>query len=116
MNKLYSDEGSLNNYFAFPKGLLGLGLRDTDKSVYLLLLDRARLSARSGDKWRDAQGRVFLYYPVMDLSADLGCSKAAVCNSLNMLEERDLISRQRQGKGQPHLRQAAAGSQQSRNP
>lgn len=102
MNKLYSDEGSLRCYYAYPKGLMGLGLRDTDKSVYLLLLDRARLSARSGDRWRDSQGRVFLFYPVMDLAADLGCSKAAVCNSLNALEGKDLIFRQRQGMGKPN--------------
>ncbi len=102
MNKLYSDEGSLRCFYAYPKGLMGLGLRDTDKSVYLLLLDRARLSARSGPKWRDSQGRVFLFYPVMDLAADLGCCKAAVCNSLKALEEKDLIFRQRQGMGKPN--------------
>ncbi len=99
MNKLYSDEGSLSCFYAYPKGLMGLGLRDTDKSVYLLLLDRARLSARSGDRWRDDRGRVFLFYPILDLAADLGCSKAAVCNSLKALEEKDLIFRQRQGMG-----------------
>ena len=102
MNKLYSDEGSLRCFYAYPKGLMGLGLGDTDKSVYLLLLDRARLSARSGAKWRDSQGRVFLFYPVLDLAADLGCCKAAVCNSLNALEEKDLIVRQRQGMGRPN--------------
>ena len=101
MNKLYSDEGSLNCYYAYPKGLMGLGLGDTDKCVYLLLLDRARMSARNGDKWRDAQGRVFLCYPVAALARDLGCSESTVYEAMNALEGRDLIYRQRQGRGRP---------------
>ena len=102
MNELYSDEGSLRSYYACPKGLLRLGLGDTDKCVYLLLLDRARLSSRGGDDWRDEQGRVFLIYPIAALARDLGCSKTAVCDSLNALEEKDLISRHRQGLGRPN--------------
>ena len=102
LNKLYTDEESLRCYYAYPKGLLGLRLSDTDKSVYLLLLDRARLSGRSGGDWRDAQGRTFLIYPVASLAKDLGCSKSAVCNSLNVLEKTDLIHRQRLGMGKPN--------------
>ncbi len=102
MNELYSDEGSLRSYYACPKGLLRLGLGDTDKCVYLLLLDRARLSGRSGDGWRDEQGRVFLIYPIAALARDLGCGESAVRSSLRELEEKDLIRRRRQGLGRPN--------------
>ena len=102
MNQLYSDEGSLRSYYVFPKGLLGLGLNDTDKSVYLLLLDRDRLSGRGGADWRDGQGRVFLYYPIASLAGALNCSETAVYNSMNALEKKDLVFRQRQGCGKPN--------------
>ena len=102
MNQLFTDEGSLKNYYAYPKGLLRLGLSDTDKSVYLLLLDRARLSGRGGAAWRDEQGRVYLFYPIASLARDLGCGNTAVYDALNKLEEKDLIFRHRQGWGRPN--------------
>ena len=102
MNHYYSDDRSLPNYYIYPKALLDLALNDTETRAYLLLLNRARLSARSGDDWRDAQGRIYLFYPVSALAGDLACSETIVYKALNTLEEKDLIRRQRMGYGKPN--------------
>lgn len=47
-------------YMAFPRFLLDkVQLSETAKIIYMLLLDRARLSMKN-DGWTDEQGYVFL--------------------------------------------------------
>ncbi len=88
-------------YLILPRGLLRLELSATELSVYMLLLDRARISARS-EAWQDEEGKVFLYYPIVELAKDAGRSGTSVKTALRCLEEKDLIIRKRQRLGRPN--------------
>ena len=94
----YTDAGPTPKFLMYPVGLLKLKLNRRETALYLLLFDRIRLSARN-EGWRDEAGRIWCYYPVRALAADLGCSETTVKNALRRLEELELISRQRQGLG-----------------
>ena len=101
MNDIYTGEFEISNYLIFPRTMLRLGLNATETAVYMLLLDRARLSAQKGG-WKDEMGYVYLFYPILSLSKDLGRGETAVRDALQSLEQRDLICRRRQGRGKPN--------------
>lgn len=90
-------------FFRIPKALIHneefRSLSCDAKLLYGLLLDRMSLSERSG--WRDAQGRVYIFYTQKAISADLGCCRVKVCRLLEELEKAELIERQRLGQGKP---------------
>ena len=88
------------SYMAYPRFLLTMDISETAKLVYVLLLDRARLSMKN-DGWEDEQGHVFIYYTIADLASASGKSEMTVKNALAALEQKNLISRKRQGAGQP---------------
>ena len=101
MNRYLGLGTIMPNYLILPRPLMKLRLTATELWVYLLLLDRARLSFRTS-AWRDRKGRAFLYYPILDLAEAIGCSDTAVKTALRQLEEKDLIRRIRQGRGKPN--------------
>ena len=88
-------------YMAYPKFLLKLNISETAKLVYMLLLDRARLSMKNGD-WQDEQGRVFVLYTIPNLAKDIGKGETTVKKALNQLVQQDLIWKQFQGAGRPN--------------
>lgn len=100
MTVYLTDAGCPAPYMVFPQYLLDMKISETTKLVYMLLLDRARLSLKS-DKWTDASGHTFLYYPVKSLAGALHKSEMTVKNSLAVLEQENLITRVRQGAGMP---------------
>ena len=67
MSRYLTDLNALPEFFMFPKVLLSLDLTYTEAAVYMLLLDRSRISAVT-EGWRDPLGRVFLYYTVRSLA------------------------------------------------
>lgn len=70
------------------------------KILYGLLLDRAALSTRNG--WKDDQGRIFIYFTVKEVMAEMGCCKQKAIRLLDELEDHGgLIERERQGQGKP---------------
>lgn len=77
-----------------------MDISETAKLVYVLLLDRARLSIKN-DGWEDEQGHVFIYYTIEALAEASGKSEMTVKNALAALERQGLISRKRQGAGFP---------------
>jgi len=87
-------------YMAYPRFLLTMDISETAKLVYVLLLDRARLSMKN-ERWEDEQGHVFIYYTIADLASASGKSEMTVKNALAALEQKNLISRKRQGAGLP---------------
>ena len=101
MNDIYTGEFVINNYLIFPRSMLKLGLNATEAAVYMLLLDRAKLSAQKGG-WTDEMGYVYLFYPILSLARDLDRGETAVRTALQSLEQRDLICRRRQGRGKPN--------------
>ena len=87
-------------YMAYPRFLLTMDISETTKLIYVLLLDRARLSMKN-EGWADEQGHVFIYYTIADLASASGKSEMTVKNALTALEQKNLISRKRQGAGLP---------------
>ncbi len=82
----------------FPRFLLDLDIPETSKILYMVLLDRARLSQQN-DGWIDENGNIFLFYTLSNLSEELHKSVTTIKNSLLLLEQHDLISRKQLRKG-----------------
>lgn len=96
---LYPDTG-LPPFLMYPRFLLETDLSDTARLVYILLLDRARLS-QTNPQWQDETGRVFVYYTIPHLAEASGRGQTGVKAALGQLEEAGLILRKRQGMGNP---------------
>lgn len=97
---LYPNTG-LPPFLMYPRFLLERELSDTARLVYILLLDRARLSQNS-PQWQDETGRVFVYYTIPHLAEAAGRGQTGVKAGLRQLEEAGLIFRKRQGMGNPN--------------
>ena len=54
------------------------------KLLYGMMLDRLDLSAKNG--WRDADGRVFIYFTLEDICEKLGCGKDKAMKLLKELK------------------------------
>jgi len=91
----------VRDYLALPRFLLGLDLNATETLVYVLLLDRLRLSQRDS-RWQDEQGRVYCLYPVSELAEALGKSRTVIKQALAALEKRGLLLRRRTGGNAPN--------------
>ena len=88
-------------YMAYPRFLLEVNISETAKLVYMILLDRARVSMKN-DTWQDKHGRVFVLYTIPALAKDIGKGETTVKKALNQLVQQDLIWKQSQGAGRPN--------------
>ena len=73
----------LPRYLPYARFLLDTDLSHTAKLLYTLLLDRATLSQKNN--WMDAQGRIYVIYPLSHLAKDLGCCISSVTRALQTL-------------------------------
>ena len=89
----------LPQYLPYARFLLDTDLSHTAKLLYTLLLDRATLSQKNN--WIDAQGRIYVLYPLSNLAKDLGCSVSSVTRSFSELENAQLVERVRSGFSKP---------------
>ena len=89
----------LPQYLPYARFLLDTDLSHTAKLLYTLLLDRATLSKKNN--WIDAQGRIYVVYPLSHLSKDLGCSISSITRSFTELENAQLVERVRNGFSKP---------------
>ena len=99
MTQFLTTDTALSAYMAYPKFLLHMtDLGETAKLIYIVLLDRARVSQVKGG-WADEHGNVFIYYPIRDLAESVHKSEMSVKTALAALEDHALILRKRQGVG-----------------
>ena len=99
MTQFLTTDTALPAYMAYPKFLFDMtDLSETAKLVYIVLLDRARISQAKGG-WTDENGNVFIYYPIRDLAESVHKSEMSVKTALAALEDHALILRKRQGVG-----------------
>jgi hypothetical protein len=89
----------LPQYLPYARFLLDTDLSHTTKLLYTLLLDRATLSQKNN--WIDAQGRIYVVYPLSSLAKDLGCSISSITRSFTELENAQLVERIRSGFSKP---------------
>ena len=101
MTEFITTDTSLPPYMVFPRFLLDMELNETTKLLYMVLLDRARLSLKN-EGWTDESGHVFLYFTIESMSEVLHKSQMTIKTSLAALEKQDLILRKRQGAGHPN--------------
>ena len=71
---------------AYPRFLLTMDISETAKLVYVLLLDRARLSMKN-EGWEDENGHVFIHYTVGALAEATGKCEMTIKDSLNKLTD-----------------------------
>ena len=88
-------------YYKLPACLLCSGLSPRAIMCYCILADRAELSRKSGDRFRDTNGDVYIIYPVDDLSVTLGTGSRTTRYALAELEDAGYIRTVKQGKGAP---------------
>ena len=91
-------ETQMPPYLVFPRCLFDTELLPVAIFVYVLLLDRARLSL-SREGWTDEKGRAFIIYTVDDLAVTFHRSEKTIRLSLNALAEKGLIEKVHQGIG-----------------
>lgn len=93
-------DSKIVGYMVYPRFLTGLALSETAKLIYVLLLDRARLSISNGG-WADEEGKIYILYTLKSLAADSGRSKRTVSTALQDLETANLIclGKQEHGRG-----------------
>ena len=89
----------LPQYLPYARFLLDTDLSHTAKLLYTLLLDRATLSQKNN--WVDAQGRIYVVYPLSSLAKDLGCSISSITRPFTELENAQLVERVRSGFSKP---------------
>lgn len=89
----------LPQYLPYARFLLDTDLSHTAKLLYTLLLDRATLSQKNN--WVDAQGRIYVIYPLSNLAKDLDCCISSVTRSFAELEKAELAERVRSGFSKP---------------
>ena len=104
----YGDESSQFSFYRIPRLLITgdafKNLSADAKLLYGLLLDRMGLSAKNG--WYDKQGRVYIYYTLAEIQADMNCGHE---KAVKLLAELDvgkgfgLIERVKQGQGRPTI-------------
>lgn len=86
-------------YFQYPKFLLEQSLSQNAKILYMLLYDRARISQKN--EWVDEQDRVFVVFPIMELSEKMSKCRSSVKNALKELEDAGWIVRKFSGFSKP---------------
>ena len=89
----------LPQYLPYARFLLDTDLSHTAKLLYTLLLDRATLSQKNN--WIDAQGRIYVAYPLSNLAKDLGYSISSITRAFAELENAQLVERVRSGFSKP---------------
>lgn len=101
MTHFLTIDSKLPPYMVFPRFLLNTDLSETTKILYMILLDRTRLSIKNGS-WANNQGHVYIHFTISELSDTLAKSEMTIKNSLSALDKAGLIYRQRQGIGLPN--------------
>ena len=101
MTDFLTADTNLPSYMMFPRFLLDMEINETAKMLYIILLDRARLSQKN-EGWSDIDGHVFIYFTIEALAEVLHKSQMTVKTALAVLEKQELIFRKRQGSGQPN--------------
>ena len=83
MTEFLTGNTRLPPYMVFPKFLLDMELNETTKLLYMVLLDRARLSLKN-EGWTDTSGHVFLYFTIDAMAEVLHKSQMTVRLSFSL--------------------------------
>lgn len=88
-------------FLVFPRFLLKMELSDTAKLVYILLLNRAKMSLKN-KSWTNSDGFVYVHYTIRSMAKEIHRCESTVKTAYSDLEKAGLIRRERQGKNHPN--------------
>lgn len=104
----YGDEGEQFSYIRIPKLLIKdekfRALSDRAKMLYGILLDRMSLSRQN--KWLDDENRVYIFFPIAEITKELNCTAPTACKAMAELDAEEgigLIERKKRGQGKPDI-------------
>lgn len=98
----YTLDTALTGYMPIPRELIAMGLPSTAILIYGALLDRGTLSQKN--HYTDAEGWVYVLYPIERIAEAFHLSDTAVKRHLRELEALGLIQRRREVKnGASHI-------------
>ncbi len=89
-------------FLMFPRFILDTDINETGKLMYMVLLDRARLSMKN-DGWTDKDGHVFIVFPIEKLEQVLHKGERTIRRCLDNLAKHGLIQRRHQGVGKADI-------------
>ena len=103
MKQAFSSEKDLGEFtfFRIPKAIMSpiyKGVSIMSKFVYGLLMERLGLSIKN--EWKDTRG-TYIYFTVLELADEIGCSRNKTIKILAELENANLILRIKTGQGRP---------------
>lgn len=104
MNDYFTERDAIEYpFYRVPKALITdpqyRSVSTDAKLLYGLLLDRMDLSVKK--RWLDEHCRVYIFFTITSIQADLCCCKEKACKLLRELEHAGLIEKKRQGRGSP---------------
>ena len=71
------------------------------KVLYGLLLDRMGMGVKN--EWLDEENRMYIIYPIDEISKDMGVGRKKAMECLSELEREGLVQKQTRGNGLPSL-------------
>lgn len=86
-----------SDYYQFPKWLMGVEINNDCKVLYMLLLDRYKLSLKN--KWIDDENRVYSYFSKESAANILKIGISKCYELFSTLENKGFIEQIRQGQG-----------------
>ena len=89
MTDFLTADTNLPSYMMFPRFLLDMEINETAKMLYIILLDRARLSQKN-EGWSDIDGHVFIYFTIEALAEVLHKSQMTVKTAGTRTAQSDL--------------------------
>lgn len=97
-SRYYTPEEILKtNYFQFPKWLMVVDISNESKMLYMILLDRYKLSVKN--KWVNEQNQVFSYFSKEKASELLRVGVSTCYKAFKELVDKGFIEQERQGQG-----------------
>ncbi len=86
-----------DDFFKYPRWLLGTNLSNDARTLYAILLDRCRLSYKN--HWIDDEGLVYFYYSKESMQNILGIGRSKCYELYKELVNEGFIEQIRQGQG-----------------
>lgn len=79
------------------------------KHLFILIIDRLRLSERNIERFSDINGKAFVYLTLEEVADKLNISVTSAVKLFDTLVKAHLITKNRQGLGKPNLIQLGSG-------
>lgn len=80
------------------------------KHLFILIIDRLRLSEKNIDRFSDMNGKAFVYLTLEEVADKLKISQNYASKLFDILAKACLVSKKRQGLGKPNLIQLGSGA------